>query len=55
MFWPVVSVEFVLSGLVESDPDIPVGSSVFGGDVIFGGEPNGPVFLVGSFEDAPQV
>jgi len=55
VFGSVVSVEFVFGGLVESDPHIPVGSAVFGGDVIFGGEANGLIFLVGAFEDAPET
>ena len=47
MFGPVVSGQFVFGGLVETDPDIPVGGSVLGGDVVFGGEPNRAVLFVG--------
>ncbi len=43
MFWPVVAGEFVLGGLVEADPHVPVGGSSVTGDAVFGGEANGRV------------
>jgi hypothetical protein len=51
VFWPVVAGEFVLGGLVEADPHVPVDGSVVAGDVVFGREANRPVFLVDPFID----
>jgi hypothetical protein len=51
VFWPVVVGQFVFGGLIETDPHVPIGGSIVAGDVLFGGEANRPVFLVGSFVD----
>ena len=52
MFWPVVASQFVLGGLVEADPYVPVDGSIIADDVVFGREAEGPVFLVESFVDS---
>lgn len=51
VFWPVVAGEFVLGGLVEADPHVPVVGSLSVDHVVFGGEANRLVFLVDPFVD----